>query len=342
MVVKTLPRNFYDVPIVNEKESSDDEPAWDKNTTLDSLPDYVISNDDATTLLNRDDVTGLIIEKDHLLHKVNDDRHIDGFIDDNQEEEEWEESVMAGKYKEGSNRTRLGSTMMRRVQEARLEIPSTEEIGEHRPRIEINRSNHQMEQTNGLDVPNSSSAASCSERKRTRGKTIDEQRRAHCPSDIDPDQWNWLINYWSDPKFKRKDLEENEQENNEISEQPEYMKLWEKVRKKKDGTWVDTNAKEKYKEMKNLHTTQMQEKGEDILTTREAYTIVLGHRSGSNSRGGRGTHGTKESEVQARIEQREAEAEARLAQKEARLEQMEAQMRAVMQHLSEIGMPLSS
>ncbi|OAY71662.1 hypothetical protein ACMD2_26173 [Ananas comosus] len=81
-------------------------------------------------------------------------------------------SVMAGKYKEGSNRSRLGSTMMRREQEARPEIPSTEEIGEHRPRIEINRSNHQMEQTNGLDVPNSSSAASCSERKRTRGKTI--------------------------------------------------------------------------------------------------------------------------------------------------------------------------
>ncbi|XP_020109014.1 uncharacterized protein LOC109724568 isoform X1 [Ananas comosus] len=375
-----------------------------------------------------------------------------------------------------------------------------------------------MEQTNGLDVPNSSSAASCFERKRTRGKTIglkwvkkrkeektkpgvempkdlqravgtnaqqfitetaqivrqhaplnvekwskiplhsidrmvktvhekftlpnqtyvlgviihqlrshfnswrydlhrfhykkyktDEQRRAHCPSDIDPDQWNWLINYWSDPKFKkmsevnkenrskqtmlarvgtksiarnltemRKDLEENEQENNEISEQPEYMRLWEKVRKKKDGTWVDTNAKEKYKEMENLHTTQMQEKGEDILTTREAYTIVLGHRSryvrgmgpGPEPLENGGLRGQrlraqiqaeievemtariqeevearmaqKESEVQARIEQREAEAEARLAQKEARLEQMEAQMRAVMQHLSKIGMPLSS
>ncbi|XP_020100709.1 uncharacterized protein LOC109718730 [Ananas comosus] len=176
----------------------------------------------------------------------------------------------------------------------------------------------------------------------------------------------------------RKDLEENEQENNEISEQPEYMRLWEKVRKKKDGTWVDTNAKEKYKEMENLHTTQMQEKGEDILTTREAYTIVLGHRSGYVRGMGSGPEplengglrgqwlraqiqaeievemtariqeeveacmAQKESEVQAQIEQREAEAEACLAQKEARLEQMEAQMRAVMQHLSEIGMLLSS
>nr|CAD1834721.1 unnamed protein product [Ananas comosus var. bracteatus] len=31
----------------------------------------------------------------------------------------------------------------------------------------------------------------------------DEQRRAHCPNDIDQEDWNWLINYWSDPKFKR-------------------------------------------------------------------------------------------------------------------------------------------
>lgn len=30
----------------------------------------------------------------------------------------------------------------------------------------------------------------------------DEQRRAHCPEDIDQEDWNWLINYWNDPKFK--------------------------------------------------------------------------------------------------------------------------------------------
>nr|CAD1817224.1 unnamed protein product [Ananas comosus var. bracteatus] len=140
------------------------------------------------------------------------------------------------------------------------------------------------------NVPNSSSAASCYERKRTRGKTIglkwakkrkeekakpaieipedlrrvkyktDEQRRAHCPADIDPDHWNWLIDYWSNPKFKRiseankanrskqtmvarvgtksiarnliemrKEVEKNMEENNEAPEEPEYVRLWGKL-----------------------------------------------------------------------------------------------------------------
>lgn len=34
----------------------------------------------------------------------------------------------------------------------------------------------------------------------------DEQRRAHCPADIDPDHWNWLIDYWSNPQFKVKEF----------------------------------------------------------------------------------------------------------------------------------------
>ncbi|OAY69159.1 hypothetical protein ACMD2_10074 [Ananas comosus] len=78
----------------------------------------------------------------------------------------------------------------------------------------------------------------------------------------------------------RKEVEKNMEENNEAPEEPEYMRLWGKVRKKKDGTWVDTDAADKYVEMQTLHETQLREKGEDILTTREAYTIVLKHRSG--------------------------------------------------------------
>lgn len=165
------------------------------------------------------------------------------------------------------------------------------------------------------------------------------------------------------------------EENNEAPEEPEYMRLWGKVRKKKDGTWVDSDAADKYIEMQTLHETQLREKGEDVLTTREAYTLVLKHRSGyvrgmgpgpePLERGVRGQRlreqiredieaemtvriqaevearmAEKEAEVQARIAQREADAETRLAQREARLEHMESQMQVMMQHLAQIGMPI--
>ncbi|OAY80392.1 hypothetical protein ACMD2_22590 [Ananas comosus] len=363
---------------------------------------------------------------------------------------------------------------MHRERAARSLHINIEGTGEHQLQTEPNITNSPIEQTSmdAHNVPNSSSAASCSERKRTRGKTIglkwakkrkeekakpaieipedlrrekftlpkdlhvlgvivrqlrshfnswrydlhrfhykkyktDEQRRAHCPADIDPDHWNWLIDYWSNPQFKRiseankanrskqtmvarvgtksiarnliemrKEVEKNMEEDNEAPEEPEYMRLWGKVRKKKDGTWVDTDAADKYIEMQTLHETQLREKGEDILTTREAYTIVLKHRSGyvrgmgpgpePLERGGvRGQRlreqiredieaemtvriqaevearmAEKEAEVQARIAQRKADAEARLTQREARLEHMESQMQAMMQHLAQMGMPI--
>nr|CAD1827443.1 unnamed protein product [Ananas comosus var. bracteatus] len=410
MVVKTLPRNFYDVPIVNEEESSDDEPAWDKNTTLDSLPDYVISNMTLphSSCSERKRTRGKTIGLKWVKKR---------------KEEKTKPRVEMPKDLQRAVGTNAQQFITETAQIVRQHAPLNVEKWSKIPLHSIDRMVKIVHEK--FTLPNQTYVLGVIihqlrshfnswrydlHRFHYKKYKTDEQRRAHCPSDIDPDQWNWLINYWSDPKFKKisevnkenrskqtmlarvgtksiarnltkmvkKGLEENEQENNEISEQPEYMRLWEKVRKKKNGTWVDTNAKEKYKEMENLHTTQMQEKGEDILTTREAYTIVLGHKSGYvrgmgpgpeplENGGLRGQRlraqiqaeievemtariqeevearmAQKESEVQARIEQREAEAEARLAQKEARLEQMEAQMRAVMQHLSEIGMPLSS
>ncbi|XP_020080215.1 uncharacterized protein LOC109703893 [Ananas comosus] len=425
---------------------------------------------------------------------------------------------MAGKFKTGGSKNRVDNQTMHRERAARSLHINIEGTGEHQLQTEPNITNSPIEQTlmDAHNVPNSSSAASCSERKRTRGKTIglkwakkrkeekakpaieipedlrrvvgtnsqqfitetaqiirqnaplnvekwskmpphiidrmvkvvnekftlpkdlhvlgvivrqlrshfnswrydlhrfhykkyktDEQRRAHCPADIDPDHWNWLIDYWSNPQFKRiseankanrskqtmvarvgtksiarnliemrKEVEKNMEEDNEAPEEPEYMRLWGKVRKKKDGTWVDTDAADKYIEMQTLHETQLREKGEDILTTREAYTIVLKHRSGyvrgmgpgpePLERGGvRGQRlreqiredieaemtvriqaevearmAEKEAEVQARIAQREADAEARLTQREARLEHMESQMQAMMQHLAQMGMPI--
>ncbi|KAK8959043.1 hypothetical protein KSP40_PGU015805 [Platanthera guangdongensis] len=32
--------------------------------------------------------------------------------------------------------------------------------------------------------------------------STDAQRREHCPKDIDPEQWSWLIGYWGSAKFK--------------------------------------------------------------------------------------------------------------------------------------------
>ncbi|KAK8921843.1 hypothetical protein KSP39_PZI020175 [Platanthera zijinensis] len=31
----------------------------------------------------------------------------------------------------------------------------------------------------------------------------DGQRRANCPKDIDPEQWNWLISYWGSARFMK-------------------------------------------------------------------------------------------------------------------------------------------
>nr|CAD1833505.1 unnamed protein product [Ananas comosus var. bracteatus] len=124
-------------------------------------------------------------------------------------------------------------------------------------------------------------------------------------------------------EIARKDLEENERENNEISEQPEYMRSG-YVRGMRPGPEPLENGGLRGQQLR----AQIQAEIEVEMTARIQEEVEARMVQ-------------KESEVQARIEQREAEAEARLAQKEARLEQMEAQMRAVMQHLSEIGMPLS-
>lgn len=91
MVVKTLPRNFYDIPTTNDEEPIDDEePTWDENIIVDTLPEYIMDNDDIATSLNRDDVNGIIIEKSHPSYKNSSDKFDDDFINDNEEEEEEE------------------------------------------------------------------------------------------------------------------------------------------------------------------------------------------------------------------------------------------------------------
>ncbi|KAK8940956.1 hypothetical protein KSP39_PZI010629 [Platanthera zijinensis] len=76
--------------------------------------------------------------------------------------------------------------------------------------------------------------------------STDAQRREHCPKDINPEQWSWLIGYWGSAKFN----------------------------------WTDETAEEIYNKLLELHEEQKKEKGEDKLTTKEAYTFVLGKRSG--------------------------------------------------------------
>ncbi|KAK8913896.1 E3 ubiquitin-protein ligase UPL2 [Platanthera zijinensis] len=132
----------------------------------------------------------------------------------------------------------------------------------------------------------------------------DAQRRANGPKDIDPAQWNWIINYWGSARFKR--ISEINKQNrsqqkmkshvgsksiartvyemrispNEQDELPLYIRLWEKTHKGKHNEWQDETVKETYNMLLDLHDTQMREKGEDKLTLEEAYTTVLGHRSG--------------------------------------------------------------
>nr|CAD1821666.1 unnamed protein product [Ananas comosus var. bracteatus] len=86
MVVKILPRNFYDIPPINDEEPiDDDEPTWDANIIVDTLPEYVMDNDDIAISLNRDDVNGIVIEKNNLSYKNSNDKSDDDFINDNEE-----------------------------------------------------------------------------------------------------------------------------------------------------------------------------------------------------------------------------------------------------------------
>ncbi|WCJ28106.1 Chaperone protein dnaJ 72 [Euphorbia peplus] len=67
--------------------------------------------------------------------------------------------------------------------------------------------------------------------------------------------------------------------NAEQDELPEYMKLFLK-QKKRSGTWVDSEAEAAYKKMEELHAAQIEQYGNDNLTTVEVYTQVFGNRSG--------------------------------------------------------------
>ncbi|KAK8934008.1 hypothetical protein KSP39_PZI015913 [Platanthera zijinensis] len=63
-------------------------------------------------------------------------------------------------------------------------------------------------------------------------------------------------------------------------ELPIYIRLWEKTRKGKHNEWQDDTSEELYKKLLELHEAQIRENGEDKLTPEEAYTKILGHRSG--------------------------------------------------------------
>lgn len=61
---------------------------------------------------------------------------------------------------------------------------------------------------------------------------------------------------------------------------PEYCRLFEIEKKKKDGTWISEEAEEMYTKLVQLHYDEVDDKGEDKLTVQEAYTRVLGKKSG--------------------------------------------------------------
>ncbi|XP_050233280.1 uncharacterized protein LOC126681772 [Mercurialis annua] len=136
----------------------------------------------------------------------------------------------------------------------------------------------------------------------------DKERLSHCPSEVDPNELKWLVEHWGTQKFQN--LSETHMANRENKKMlacvgtksipriahemqsipppdendelilPEYVRLFEKQKKKKSGNWVDDEAKEAYTKLLDLHNEQLEKHCVDNLSTPEAYTIVLGHKSG--------------------------------------------------------------
>ncbi|KAK8969500.1 hypothetical protein KSP40_PGU003146 [Platanthera guangdongensis] len=116
---------------------------------------------------------------------------------------------------------------------------------------------------------------------------------------------------------------------------------------------MDKATEEVYNKLFELHEEQKRDKGEDKLTTEEAYTIVLGKRSGYTPGIGPGpnpldrecTNGQRlraqiraevEAEMTTRIQEmdeRMTQREAQMDQREARMEQMEEQRDARMKQM---------
>ncbi|KAK8949152.1 hypothetical protein KSP39_PZI006218 [Platanthera zijinensis] len=160
----------------------------------------------------------------------------------------------------------------------------------------------------------------------------DEQRRANCPKYIDPAQWNWIISYWGSDRFKR----EAPQENDEL---PIYVRLWEKTHKGKHNEWQDETTEELYKKLLKLHDTQIREKGEDKLTPEEAYTIVLGHRSGYIL--GLGRRPRPSERVCTNVQQLRTEIRAELEVKmTSKLQEMEDRITSQLQEMKSKILPL--
>lgn len=126
---------------------------------------------------------------------------------------------------------------------------------------------------------------------------------------------------------------------------PIYIRLWEKTKKGKQNQWADKAAEEVYNKLLELHEEQKRDKGEDKLTTKEAYTIVLGKRSGYIPGMGPGpkplesksTNERLRAQIRAELEaematcfqdmeERMTQRETRMEQREARMEQMETRM----------------
>ncbi|KAK8966418.1 hypothetical protein KSP40_PGU014157 [Platanthera guangdongensis] len=116
---------------------------------------------------------------------------------------------------------------------------------------------------------------------------------------------------------------------------PIYVRLWEKTKKGKQNQWMDKAAEEIYNKLLELHEEQKRDKGEFKLIMEEAYTIVLGKRSGYIPGMGPGPkpldrESTNGQRLRARIRAEVvAEMGARIQEMEeriARMEQTEARM----------------
>ncbi|WCJ26290.1 hypothetical protein M5689_008120 [Euphorbia peplus] len=133
----------------------------------------------------------------------------------------------------------------------------------------------------------------------------DKERLANCPKQIDPNQWKWLVEqHWGTKRFRRiseankenkkkqkmpaccgtvsfvRILTELRNDSNEEDDRPEYIKLFLKERKKKNGEWSDNEAEAAFNKLQEMHKAQVEEYGADNLTVVESYTRAFGHKSG--------------------------------------------------------------
>ena len=75
-------------------------------------------------------------------------------------------------------------------------------------------------------------------------------------------------------------MDEDQEEDTQVLDEPYYLQLWEIERRMKDGSRFDEHAEKAYRDLQKLHQKQLDKYGEENLTPQEAFSYVLKQRKG--------------------------------------------------------------